>query len=113
MREVQAISVGAPVALQGEEPPARADHDLLVVGHGRIVKPKHGCLVAPESVLSAADVDSLGAAARDPRRCCAEIPEHIYVATSTLLPLTSIGMRPIRSALWSTTNMSMPSCMSF
>jgi hypothetical protein len=77
-------SGGALVILEGDEPDADeeegAGHDLVVVGHGRIVKPKHGILVAPESVLWPADVESLGTAARDPRRCCANDPEHINVS---------------------------------
>jgi hypothetical protein len=36
---------------------------LLVVGHGRIVAPKHEIWVAPESVVSAADIASLHATA--------------------------------------------------
>jgi hypothetical protein len=77
------VSGGALVILGLDEPDAEekeGTHDLVVVGHGRIVKPKHGFLVAPQSVLGPADVESLGAAARDPRRCCADQPEHIDVA---------------------------------
>jgi hypothetical protein len=75
---------GALVILGRDEPDAEekeGTHDLVVVGHGRIVKPKHGVLVAPESVLWPADVESLGAAARDQRRCCANQPEHIDITT--------------------------------
>jgi hypothetical protein len=57
----------------------RAGHDLIVEGHGVIHKQDNGPLVAPEAVVAAADVESLGRATRDQRRCCAELPESIYV----------------------------------
>lgn len=55
-------------------------HDLRVLGHGVINKPKHRCFGAPVAIVGAADVDSLAAAVRDPQRCCAELPELILVA---------------------------------
>jgi hypothetical protein len=79
--QVTGASDGALVLLAGDEDEGGL-HDLVVVGHGRIVKPKHRYLVAPESVLWPADVESLGAAARDPRRCCANQPEHINISTA-------------------------------
>src|SRR5207237_1202584 len=39
-----------------------------------------------EATISAADVDSLGRAARDPRRCCAALPEPIYIAPGNPSP---------------------------
>jgi hypothetical protein len=58
-------------------------HQLLVVGHGRIVAPKHEAFVVPEAVIAAADISSLHAAMLDDRRCCKIVPkhpEHIYIA---------------------------------
>ena len=57
----------------------RAGHNLIVLGYGVVHKINNGPLIAVEPVLSAADVESLGAAARDPRRCCAGLPAAILV----------------------------------
>lgn len=81
---------GAPVLLDwsDDDEPApeddgasreRAGHNLTVEGHGMIHKVKHGPLVAAEAVLAAADVEALGSAVRDQRRCCAHLPETIVV----------------------------------
>lgn len=83
-------SAGAPVLLDwsdDDEPASedegasreRAGHNLTVEGHGLIHKIKHGPLVAAEAVLAAADVEALGSAVRDQRRCCAHLPETIVV----------------------------------
>lgn len=71
--------VGAPVSLDwcGDDDPG---HDLIVEGHGRIERVKHGPLVAHESIVGPADAESLARAARDPRRCCSGLPEEIAVA---------------------------------
>lgn len=61
--------------------PERAGHNLIVEGRGLIHKIKHGPLVAAEAVLAAADVESLGRAVRDPRRCCASLPETLLVGS--------------------------------
>jgi hypothetical protein len=50
-------------------------HQLLVVGHGRIVAPKHERFVVPEAVISAADIGSLHAAMLDDHRCCKTLPD--------------------------------------
>jgi len=58
-------------------------HQLLVVGHGRIVAPKHEVFVVPEAVISAADIASLHAAMLDDDRCCGALPvrpEYIDIA---------------------------------
>lgn len=58
-------------------------HQLLVVGHGRIVAPKHEDFVVPETVITPADIASLHAAMLDERRCCKtlpERPEYIHIA---------------------------------
>jgi hypothetical protein len=58
-------------------------HQLLVVGHGRIVAPKHEVFVVPEAVISTADIASLHAAMLDDRRCCGSLPgkpEYIHIA---------------------------------
>jgi hypothetical protein len=58
-------------------------HQLLVVGHGRIVAPKHEVFVVPDAVISAADIASLHAAMLDDRRCCRILPgepEYIHIA---------------------------------
>jgi hypothetical protein len=58
-------------------------HQLLVVGHGRVVAPKHEVFVVPEAVISAADIASLHAAMLDDRRCCGSLPgkpEYIHIA---------------------------------
>lgn len=58
-------------------------HQLHVVGYGRIVAPKHEVFVAPEGVISAADIASLHAAMLDDRRCCRSLPdepEYIHIA---------------------------------
>jgi len=90
MREPSPVSVGAPVWVAdredyGSELGVTTDrveggHDLLVVGHGWILKPKHRALVAPEAVIEHADLDSLAAAVRHPSRCCAEPDEVIAIA---------------------------------
>jgi hypothetical protein len=77
--EEEEQDAGTTIGLDWDQ---RDGHDLIVVGHGRIAKPKHSWLVAPEAVLSPADVDSLAAAVRDPQRCCANSPERINVATA-------------------------------
>jgi hypothetical protein len=71
---------GEPGAEEELNSRGTAGHNLIVVGHGSIVKQRKGALVATESTLAAADVDSLGCAARDHRRCCQEIPEPIFIA---------------------------------
>lgn len=58
---------------------AVAGHDLVIVGHGRIVRQHKGSLVVAESTLAPADVGSLADAVRDQRRCCAVLPEPIFV----------------------------------
>lgn len=50
-------------------------HQLLVIGHGRIVAPKHEVFVVPETVISAADIASLHEAMLDDGRCCGSLPE--------------------------------------
>lgn len=50
-------------------------HQLLVIGRGRIVAPKHEMFVVPEAVISAADIASLHEAMLDDRRCCGSLPE--------------------------------------
>lgn len=58
-------------------------HQFLVIGHGRIVAPKHEVFVVPEVVISAADIASLHEAMLDDRRCCGSLPdepEYIDVA---------------------------------
>lgn len=84
-------AAGAPVTLDwsDDDPPSaeqveggaqdRAGHGLIVQGHGTIHKIDNGPLIAVEPVLAAADVESLGSAVRDPRRCCASLPETILV----------------------------------
>ncbi len=52
---------------------------LLVAGHGRIVAPKHEIFVAPEAVVSAADIASLHAAVLN-LRGVREYPEYIDIA---------------------------------
>ena len=49
-------------------------HQLLVIGHGRIVAPKHEVFVVPEAVISTADIVSLHEALLDDRRCCGSLP---------------------------------------
>lgn len=66
--------LGAPVELHDE------GHDLRVVGHGLIIKPKHSCFVAPETVISEADLGVLMTVLGDEERCCAEVPEKILIA---------------------------------
>jgi hypothetical protein len=61
-----------------------AGHDLIVDGHGRIERQHKGPLVAHRSVLAPADVEALGIAVRDRRRCCAEIPERIFIVDGDL-----------------------------
>lgn len=67
-------SGGAPVILDEER------HDLQVIGHGIIRKPKHRSLCAPNSVVAVSDLASLAEAIRDPDRCCASLPEEILIA---------------------------------
>ena len=58
-------------------------HGLVVADHGRIVAPKREVFVAPEAVISAADIASLHSAMLDGRRCCKSLPgepEYIDVA---------------------------------
>lgn len=53
---------------------------LLVLGHGLIVQPKHQCFVGLSSAVEAADTESLSAALRDPRNCCASLPQVVDLA---------------------------------
>ncbi|MGH3630134.1 MAG: hypothetical protein ACRDRL_22175 [Sciscionella sp.] len=80
-------SVRADVDDDGDEYTERVGgyggHGLLVAGHGRIVAPKREVFVAPEAVISAADIASLYSAMLDGRRCCRSLPdepEYIDVA---------------------------------
>lgn len=66
--------LGAPVVLHDE------GHNLSVVGHGLIIKPKHSCFVATESVISEAGLRALMTVLGDDERCCADIPERILIA---------------------------------
>jgi hypothetical protein len=53
---------------------------LLVVGHGRIVAPKHEIWVAPESVVSAADIASLHVTVLEFEGSLEEEPAYIDIA---------------------------------
>ena len=76
------ISGGARVELPFKgESHSRAGHRLVVVGHGEIVNQYKGPLVGPRDIVGEADLESLVAAARDPRRCCSSLPEEIFLAS--------------------------------
>jgi hypothetical protein len=76
--------VGAPVRFPADgevdDPAYSGGHDLVVVGHGRLAKPKHRSFVAPEAVVAAADIASLADAIRNPDRCCFQLPEMVCIA---------------------------------
>src|SRR4051812_15972071 len=76
-KPVTTLSGGAVVMLSHDE---REQHSfdahswLEVVGHGWVVQPKHRIFIGPESVIAAADLDSLREAMLE-ERCCAQLPD--------------------------------------